>query len=702
MLTPKWIDRLVDSSPGPGGPKIALEQFVRNAKVEHQALKERSANVIATQKKSELRIDKAEAELKELRANRRTCQNSIRMKVAAGLSPADYAQDQEAAKAFGTRAVAVSSELQQLKSSLLIHSRAAEEAKASVTESSKWIVRLQNGRSFLYGLMDLQRPSEDEPEFGNGFPGEESYSLTDSQARGISNLSGVGALYSGEGSTARGLLLDHLLAQSDSEAESFAAGWCSSRFTPEDFQDFGLRSHSFGIPPEFDHAAEEIGLQLEKVTRRLACQFDPGLDAVYGYSSGGGPKLSRESGQSTSRSIVLMLARNSMGLLKFVYGLAFASGLIALGRLFLDEAVLQWLEAGLLLLAFFGFTALWLASRRVRNRTDDWSGWLDKMFSGQLGVMERVRREPSWQLLANQLHNLIQETSDGMAWDERWQIEEDEMSHRLVRYYGPDKHAETRLVGLVGDVGTDDELRIQVDGALRSIGLTERPSQIWLTLDQRLPDTVVLVGAVYFGVDHPLASLEPGQVGEQASFLPIFEVADVESFAKSARSVLEDFLNCEAGDVSGDDELPILSSGEDLGPERHKWTHDVFLSFASEDIEVVGPLSQSILDAGLSCFWDRDLKGGALWRSEISSNLRQSAVVVVVWSRYSVDSTFVVEEAQHGLSQSAYIPCHFGELPNLPFGFHSVQSIFLGDGVAKDHARVDTLIDSIAQVRGRR
>ena len=47
-------------------PKIQLEQAIRESKEQHQRLKEQAANVIAHQKQTEMRLDKAMVEMEKL------------------------------------------------------------------------------------------------------------------------------------------------------------------------------------------------------------------------------------------------------------------------------------------------------------------------------------------------------------------------------------------------------------------------------------------------------------------------------------------------------------------------------------------------------------------------------------------------------------------------------------------------------------
>jgi len=100
---------------------------------------------------------------------------------------------------------------------------------------------------------------------------------------------------------------------------------------------------------------------------------------------------------------------------------------------------------------------------------------------------------------------------------------------------------------------------------------------------------------------------------------------------------------------------------------------DVFLSYASEDYERVMPLVRALEATGLSVFWDRTIPTGKTWRQVIANEIRTARSIVVVWSKKSVTSDWVQEEAEEGKRRHTLFPVLIDKvLP--PFGFGSLQA----------------------------
>lgn len=56
---------------------------------------------------------------------------------------------------------------------------------------------------------------------------------------------------------------------------------------------------------------------------------------------------------------------------------------------------------------------------------------------------------------------------------------------------------------------------------------------------------------------------------------------------------------------------------------------DVFLSYKSEDRELVATLAHALEQAGISVWWDKKIVAGGSWRETIASALAQAKVVIV-------------------------------------------------------------------------
>lgn len=123
---------------------------------------------------------------------------------------------------------------------------------------------------------------------------------------------------------------------------------------------------------------------------------------------------------------------------------------------------------------------------------------------------------------------------------------------------------------------------------------------------------------------------------------------------------------------------------------------DIFISYASEDRERIGPLAAVLEQAGYCVWWDQKLRGGAVYADEIEKELHRSKAVIVAWSEQSVASTWVKDEAARASTQSKLIPICLDNA-NLPIGFGQFHKIeFSSWNGAADAPEVRRLLESLA------
>ncbi len=102
--------------------------------------------------------------------------------------------------------------------------------------------------------------------------------------------------------------------------------------------------------------------------------------------------------------------------------------------------------------------------------------------------------------------------------------------------------------------------------------------------------------------------------------------------------------------------------------------HDIFLSYSTKDRERLQPLFQALERQGWSVFWDhRTIDIGDHWSKKINHAIRTSKCVVVVWSKASVDSEWVVEEANIGKQRKVLLPIQIDAV-DIPVGFTMRQT----------------------------
>jgi len=83
---------------------------------------------------------------------------------------------------------------------------------------------------------------------------------------------------------------------------------------------------------------------------------------------------------------------------------------------------------------------------------------------------------------------------------------------------------------------------------------------------------------------------------------------------------------------------------------------DVFLSYAREDRELAGELARALGTAGWSVWWDRKIIAGQAFDQAIEHELEAAKSVVVLWSRHSVASEWVKNEAAVASERGVLIP----------------------------------------------
>ena len=114
---------------------------------------------------------------------------------------------------------------------------------------------------------------------------------------------------------------------------------------------------------------------------------------------------------------------------------------------------------------------------------------------------------------------------------------------------------------------------------------------------------------------------------------------------------------------------------------------DVFLSYSQEDERAARVVVERLADAGLSVFWDRGIGPGQHWRDVLEREIGRARAVVVLWSRSSVQSGWVKEEAQHGADRDCLIPILIDAVTP-PLGFARYQALRLDWGTSSSAGTV--------------
>ena len=121
---------------------------------------------------------------------------------------------------------------------------------------------------------------------------------------------------------------------------------------------------------------------------------------------------------------------------------------------------------------------------------------------------------------------------------------------------------------------------------------------------------------------------------------------------------------------------------------------DIFLSYAEHDRDKARRLAEALGAAGWDVWWDRRIPAGKTWREVLDAQLKSMRCMVVLWSRRSVASDWVCEEAAEGRKLQKLVPVLI-EAVQPPVGFRELQAADLAgwDGSSRFAPLQELLLD---------
>ena len=162
-LMRKWWRYLTASMTGKfnerADPKVQLEQAIMEAQEQHRRLVEQAANVIANQKQTELRLNRAMEELEKLNGLARQAVRMADDASKAGDS-GKATEFTQSAEAFAGRLIAVEKDVEGLKTLHLQATQAAGQAKAAVQQNSTQLQAKLAERQKLMSQLDQAKMQE--------------------------------------------------------------------------------------------------------------------------------------------------------------------------------------------------------------------------------------------------------------------------------------------------------------------------------------------------------------------------------------------------------------------------------------------------------------------------------------------------------------------------------------------------------------
>src|ERR1051325_4249169 len=100
---------------------------------------------------------------------------------------------------------------------------------------------------------------------------------------------------------------------------------------------------------------------------------------------------------------------------------------------------------------------------------------------------------------------------------------------------------------------------------------------------------------------------------------------------------------------------------------------DLFLSYAREDRDAAEALARALYNRGWTVWWDRRVPPGQTFAEVIERELGQARCVIVLWSRNSLNSDWVKNEAAEAAARRALVPVRI-ENVTPPFEFRRIQA----------------------------
>src|SRR5215472_18242527 len=90
--------------------------------------------------------------------------------------------------------------------------------------------------------------------------------------------------------------------------------------------------------------------------------------------------------------------------------------------------------------------------------------------------------------------------------------------------------------------------------------------------------------------------------------------------------------------------------------------NDIFISYKREEQGIARKLANALEDEGWTVWWDPKLRAGERFNDVIEKALKESKCVLVMWSKRSVESKYVKDEATYALNRNKLVPVMIEEV----------------------------------------
>lgn len=129
---------------------------------------------------------------------------------------------------------------------------------------------------------------------------------------------------------------------------------------------------------------------------------------------------------------------------------------------------------------------------------------------------------------------------------------------------------------------------------------------------------------------------------------------------------------------------------------------DIFISYASEDRDQARRFAETLAKHGWSVWWDRRIPFGKSFDEVIEGEIGAARCMIVLWSRHSVESGWVKNEAREGKARQVLVPALI-EPVRIPLEFRHLQTADLTEWEPDSpHAQFNQLLEQLQSLLAHR